>query len=355
MNTPHLELDIVKVEELYRRFIAALPDFEVYYSVKTNDDPRVLATLKHCGAKFEIVSPSDLEAIANLNVTGEEVIHSNPVAHHDNITAAYAYGVRVFTCQSRATIDAIAEHAPNCNVVVRVSMPKTNKRATINLDKFGVGIHEVGALIEYARSKRLTPCGLTFHVGGQNVHPTSWVYALHQALPVMERYDLTLCDISGGFPAQFRGDEPSIEMIGKIIAPVVKHYSKRSNGSIKFAAEPGRYIAAEAGTLVYTVLDVHQRGKKTYVYIDGSIFGPLKMYVHHPYPVSVDGKEDAPVKEYVLTTNTCDGKDIIDSMIKLPVHIKAGDTLRFHKAGAYTKPFVNLEYAGLKKHAVVYV
>lgn len=352
MYTPRLELDIGKIEEQFTRFRGALPQFEVYYSVKTNDDPLVLKRLQELGSKFEIVSPSDLEAVLRVDVPPSAIIHSNPVPHPDYVQRMHQGGISVFFTQSKGTIDTIARFAPGSKLVLRVSMPETNELATVNLDKFGADITEVPELLRYAEAKQLQPYGLAFHVGGQNTRIGSWTYALQKVLPVADKYGLPFVDISGGFPISFRGDEPTIEEIGAIITPLVEPYKSK----MQFATEPGRYIVSDAGTLVYTILDVHQRGDKRYAYIDGSIFGSLAIYPCHPFPVSIDGKDtqETEKRHYVLTTNTCDGRDIVSPEIELPANLAPGDILRFHKAGAYTLPFVNVEYAGLKSHKVIY-
>ncbi len=347
-NTPRLELDIRKVAIQYRAFKKALPDVTVYYSVKTNDHPAVLSELKALGSKFEIVSSSDLEAIARASIPAGDVICSNPVAHPDDVKRAYDYGVRVFCCQSTATINVIAAYAPDASVMIRMSMPHVNQQATVNLDKFGNQAEEIDALITYVLSKGLHPYGIHFHVGGQQIHRESWMQSIEQVMPIMQRHHLPFLDMSGGFPVDFKGDEPTIEEIGAVTNPIMKKHR-----DIIFAAEPGRYIVSNAGTLIYRVLDVLKREDKEYVYIDGSIFGTLKMYAHHPFPCTIEGKDDAPKRRFVLTTNTCDGKDIIDENIALPENIQPGDVLTFHKASADTLPFVNLEYAGLKRHEVI--
>ncbi len=350
MYTPRLELDISKIDQQFTRFRQALPDFEVYYSVKTNDDPLVLKRLRELGSKFEIVSPSDLEAVIRVDAPPAAIIHSNPVPHPDDVQKLHETGISVFAAQSPTTIETIAHFAPGSNIVLRVSMPKTNALAKVNLDKFGADIDELDGLIAYAQRKQLQPYGLTFHVGGQNTRIQSWVEALQSILPVVEKHRLPFVDIAGGFPVSFQGDEPSIEEIGEAITSLIRPYVN----TVQFAAEPGRYIVSDAGTLVYTVLDVHQRGDKTYAYLDGSIFGALAIYACHPFPISVEGKDRQSVKSFVLTTNTCDGRDIINRQVMLPEDLAPGDTLYFYKAGAYTKPFVNVEYAGLKPHKVIY-
>ena len=60
-----------------------LPGAEVYYAVKANPHPAVLAAFAALGSGFEISSTLELDAVLDLGVGGERIICSNPVKRPD--------------------------------------------------------------------------------------------------------------------------------------------------------------------------------------------------------------------------------------------------------------------------------
>ena len=76
--TPYLALDPARGAERFRELAAALPGVAVYYAVKANPDPRLLARLHAAGCRFEAASWTEVRAAIKAGADPGTVLYTNP-------------------------------------------------------------------------------------------------------------------------------------------------------------------------------------------------------------------------------------------------------------------------------------
>ncbi len=64
----------------------------MYYAMKCNPDPRVLATLHRLGCRLEVASYPELAQLVAIGVDPADVLFSNPVKPVEHIRQAYRAG-----------------------------------------------------------------------------------------------------------------------------------------------------------------------------------------------------------------------------------------------------------------------
>ena len=67
-------------------------------------------------------------------------------------------------------------------------------------------------------------------------------------------FNLELLDIGGGFPGHEQGEISFVEMSGFINSSLEKYFSDHIKNGVKVIAEPGRYFASAAYTLVANII-----------------------------------------------------------------------------------------------------
>src|SRR5215468_7541673 len=105
---PCLVVDLDVVRENYQAFAKALPDSRVFYAVKANPAPEVLALLASLGSCFDIASVSEVEMVLAAGASPDRISYGNTIKKERDIARAFALGVRLFAVDCRAEVEKIA-------------------------------------------------------------------------------------------------------------------------------------------------------------------------------------------------------------------------------------------------------
>ena len=120
-ETPFLAMDGDVVLSKYLTMRACFPSATIYYAVKANPVPDLVALLAAVGAGFDISSRHELDLCLSLNVAAEQLSYGNPLKSADDIAYAYKHGVRCFAFDSQTELEKLALHAPGAGVCVDCS------------------------------------------------------------------------------------------------------------------------------------------------------------------------------------------------------------------------------------------
>src|SRR5215831_12439112 len=105
---PCLVVDLDVVRENYQAFAKALPDSRVFYAVKANPAPEVLALLASLGSCFDIASVSEVEMVLAAGASPDRISYGNTIKKERDIARAFALGVRLFAVDCREEVEKIA-------------------------------------------------------------------------------------------------------------------------------------------------------------------------------------------------------------------------------------------------------
>ena len=354
MDTPYLAIDLDRVrrnmEELRRCFSLLRP--RVFYSVKANASPRVLTTIAGLDCGFDVASIGEIRALCRIGVSPDVMCFSSTIKVPAHIAEAYALGIRLFAFDSEEELKKLSRLAPRARVILRLEVPHLGSRWPL-AGKFGATPAASLGLLRSAERLELQPYGLTFHVGSQCVRTASWLDALAISYRVWDEaakrdIRLQLLNLGGGLPATYTEDVPSIAEIGN----TVSRQALRTFGpEIDYAIEPGRFVVADSGTLVTSVIGKARRKNRLWIFVDLSIYtGLLEVIGGWTYPITT-GRDDQPKQIVTLAGPSCDSTDIIAGEIELP-ELEVGDRIALLTAGAYTTAYEN--YNGLAFPEVVY-
>ncbi|MCU1346678.1 MAG: ornithine decarboxylase [Acidimicrobiia bacterium] len=343
--TPFLMVDCDVVRSRYQNLVRALPGFRTHFAVKCNPSPRIIRAIVNQGGSFEIASLAELQLVTAQGARASEVLYSNPVKPAAHIAAARAAGVRRFAFDSESELRKLAHHAPGAEVYVRLAVDDHNSLFPLSA-KFGTSIDEAERLLLMTYELGLVPLGVTFHVGSQCLDVTAWAAAIGRVGILLRRMlrhgvRLEMLDIGGGFPARYVDGCPSIDRIGTAIAAAIASLPYRP---ATLVSEPGRYLVAEAGTMVATVIGVADRNGQRWVYLDVGGYNGLMEAVQTggrwAFPISTSAHGDALI-ECTVTGPSCDSSDTMFYGVSLPNGITDGDRLVIGCAGAYSLSYAS--------------
>lgn len=328
------------------RFFATGFQGQSYYAVKANPDPVIIEAIRAGGVDhFDVASLAEVEQIAAA-APGAAMAFMHPIKARGAIRRAYFdYGIRDFALDSPAELAKIREAtdgATDLGLFVRVAVDNTGAQVGLS-GKFGVRGKKAVKLVRQARihAARL---GLCFHVGSQAMHPDAYARALRalQQIILKARVVVDVIDVGGGFPARYPHlDPPPLDAYFQAIERVVEE-ELSITWTCDLWCEPGRALAAEAGTVLARV--ELRKGKRLYLnegtygaLFDAGAFG----FVYPARRIRVDRPENAAVSmaPFTLYGPTCDAIDAMPGPFWLPADVDEGDYIEFDMLGAYGATF----------------
>jgi ornithine decarboxylase len=337
---PFVILDTRIVREKARRFRAAMPRVRPHYAVKANPDLRVIQALMQEGVGCEIASNAELELLLRLGVRAADVFYSNPMKSREAIARASAKGVEWFVLDSVDELRRIREVKADAKLYVRINTPNIGSDWPLS-GKFGAGAVETREIVATAAKLGADLAGVTFHVGSQCRNPENWRVGIDKARGVFDAMlkaglKPRLLDIGGGFPVRHVKPIPSIEVIGEVVNDAIQAFPD----DVEVVAEPGRYLASDAGYFVCRVVGTTTRGGKRWMHWDAGLFGGvIETTGGLKYKIRTD--RSGPDVPWHVAGPTCDSVDVVLRDEPLPSDLQEGDFIYIRNAGAYTNAYAS--------------
>jgi len=342
------------VRDNYQAFAKALPDSRVFYAVKANPAPELLALLASLGSCFDAASIAEIEMVLAAGATAERISFGNTIKKERDVARAYALGVRQFAVDCTAEVDKIARAAPKSRVFCRFLRDCAGAEWPLSR-KFGCDPAMAIDVLEHAHRLGLVAHGVSFHVGSQPPRTQSWDGALKSAAAIFrgcaERgINLTMVNLGGGFPAKYLKEVPAVKAYGRsIFRALRKHFGNRIPDTI---IEPGRGLVGDAGIIEAEVVLISRKSETDtvrWVYLDLGKFGGLAETADEMirYPIRTPRDGDA-LSPCVLAGPTCDSVDVLyeKKPYDLPVSLEIGDKVLIEGTGAYTATYASVSFNG---------
>jgi ornithine decarboxylase len=352
--TPCLVIDLDVIAETYDALVDALPLARVFYAVKANPAPEILATLESRGSCFDTASRGEIEMVLASGAGSDRVSFGNTIKKERDIAWAFEQGVRLFAFDSAEELEKLARVAPGAKVFCRILMECGGAEWPLSR-KFGCAPEMATDLLARARTMGLDPYGVSFHVGSQQTDLDQWDVAIGRAAAMFSALahadiDLRMVNIGGGFPARYRNDVAPLRAYADAVMRAFRRHF--GNKIPEIIVEPGRSMVGQAGVIESEVVLVSRKDyadEKRWVFLDIGKFGGLAETmdeaIKYRFSTDRDGGATGPV---VLAGPTCDSADILyeNTDYRLPLDLKAGDKVRIHATGAYTTTYSSVAFNG---------
>jgi ornithine decarboxylase len=353
-QTPCVVVDVEAVRAQYRALRALFPSTTIFYAIKANPAPTVIAALAELGAHFDLASAGEISRCREIGIAPQRMSFGNTIKREAEIADAHRGGIDLFAFDSLAELEKLSRAASGARVFCRILV--SGKGAEWPLThKFGCAEAMAVDLLLAARKLGLRPVGVSFHVGSQQTDPTRWQGAIAEAAKVFRScasagLDLELLNVGGGFPAHYRTPVPPISAYADAIdGALAKHFG---GARPHLLVEPGRFMVADAGLLrsevLLTARKSHEASRR-WITIDAGRFNGLPETLGERIRYRIRTPHDgAPSESAILAGPTCDSADVIyhHPDFRLPHDLSIGDPIDFLSAGAYTASYAAVEFNG---------
>jgi diaminopimelate decarboxylase len=353
-DTPLYVYSAGQILDRYRLFSQsfAARDHLICYSVKANSNLSILKLLADQGSGFDIVSGGELERILEVNKkAAQRVVFSGVGKTADEIDLALAAGILIFNVESEAEVELLAERARRRLVRARVALrvnpdvfADTHPYISTGLreHKFGIDIKAARAVYqEVKRSKYLDPVGISVHIGSQIKTAEPFGAALAAVAELIRELEadgihIKFVDAGGGLGIDYQGSSSSFNPAAEVEKYAAAIESALAGLDVRLLLEPGRFLIAQAGTLLARVLNVKRNGSKTFVITDAGMNDLIRPALYQAYhqilPVVHDGQAKATVVDVVGPV--CESGDFFARDREMP-EVKQGDLVAILDTGAY--------------------
>ncbi len=345
-GTPLFVLDHNKLRRNYRTFKKNLPRVQCYYAVKANTHPEIIKTLFLEGSSFDVASYNEFMQIYEyIKHFGEEdkdffiwdkIIFSNTIKDKDTLSKIKRYRPLV-SFDNSDELKKIKTYCDTAGLILRLKVPDTGSQVEMS-SKFGAEPGDAASLISQASDAGLRVEGLSFHVGSQCTNFDNYSAALAITSEILndarsKGYDMNIVDIGGGFPVPYDAQVPEFAKLAKLIN---SECQRLFPADVEIIAEPGRFLAATAATLITEIIGKSRRDGKIFYYINDGVYHTFSGVIFDHWLPNFTAFKSGEIEVCAVVGQTCDSFDKISLSIQLPVNLEIGDYLLTENIGAYS-------------------
>jgi diaminopimelate decarboxylase len=346
-GTPLYIYSKATLERHYRAFERALKEHGhlVCYSVKSNSNLAVIATMAKLGSGFDVVSEGELRRVKAAGGDLHKAVFSGVGKTRGEIAYALSEGIRCLNVESEEELGVVSEEAKKAGIVAPVALrinpdvdAKTLPAISTGLrsNKFGVWREDAVRLYKrIAADPNLKASGLDCHIGSQM---TSSVPILEAADIMIDIYKELLrdgikvdhIDLGGGLGVTYDEEQPPSP--DDFFSGIIERFRDLD---CDIYVEPGRAMVANAGIFVCRALYQKDNGDKHFVITDGSMSDLIRPALYGAYMTIENAVErkDAKARKCDVVGPVCESDDFLGKERMLDV--RDGDILAVRGAGAY--------------------
>lgn len=320
---------------------------QIFFAVKANTALAILKTIKKAGLGAEVVSPGEVFICLKAGFAPTQILYNNIARKKEDIVYALKKGVKYFNFeaidQARRLDQCAGDLKKKLKLFVRLNpgiFPDTHAHLSTGApaSKFGIEASQLDQVIACAQGLRHSQLvGIHSHIGSQILSPKPFVRGARKVMHFVEYFirhgiKIKYVNLGGGFGVPYKPAESRLNF-----KPIIKAYKKLCDQyRVKIFLEPGRFIVANAGYIVSSVISIKKRqGRLLYIIDAGMTENPrpaLYGAYHHIEPII---KKKGRLQRVRIAGPLCENSDEF-GVFSLPP-LRLGDRLIIHNCGAYTR------------------
>ncbi|MEM8517351.1 diaminopimelate decarboxylase [Janthinobacterium sp. CAN_S7] len=355
-STPFYAYERAHITRRVSALRAALPaGVHVHYAMKANPMPAVVQCLAGLVDGIDVASGGELATALDTPMAPQCISFAGPGKRDGELAQAVAAGVLI-NVESGAQVERVALASERLGVTARVAvrvnpdfaLRRTGMRMGGGAQPFGVDAALVPALLGRIGQLGLDFHGLHLYAGSQNLSAAALVEA--QALSVQLALQLAdsapaplrTLNIGGGFGVPYFPGDQALEL-----APVAQGLQRqlailaRAAPGARLNLELGRYLVAEAGIYVCTVLERKVSHGQVFLVTDGGLHhhlaasGNFGQLIRKNYPVAIGNRLQGGAREVASVVGPlCTPLDLLADQMEM-ARAQEGDLVVVFQSGAY--------------------
>ena len=345
-GTPTFVYSKAAIVDAYTQFDAAFSRHEhrICYAVKANSNLAVLGLLAALGASFDIVSGGELQRVLRAGGRANRIVFSGVGKQAWELREALTAGISCFNVESEFELEQLQniaqdmdKHAP---ISIRVNPDVdagTHPYISTGLKENKFGVSTSAALALYARASKMSHIsvvGIDCHIGSQITELAPFLEAMTKVIELVDCLEadgiaLKHIDLGGGIGVRYKDEEPiNLDAFAASVLQLLEHRKQ----TLLF--EPGRYIVANAGVLLSTVIGTKNNEGKDFAIIDAAMNDLIRPALYQSWQkVELLKPSIGTRRSYDLVGPVCETGDFLAKDRELA--LTQGDQVAIHSSGAY--------------------
>ena len=320
----------------------------IFYSIKSNSNQAILKLMNSLDIGADVVSVGELKRALEAGFDPNKIIFEGVGKSDQDLLYAIHKNIRLINTESLEEIKLLDNLANEKNKIVDIGVrlnPDVDGETLSKIstgkktDKFGIEFENLDKIIKLVKScKNLNLIGISCHIGSQISKIEAYKNTFSQMKMAADKciesgIDIKHVDLGGGFHVKYEDSDPdfNIDMVKEELDNCFTH----TNYELSF--EPGRYLIAEAGVTVTSIVTIKNNGGINYLIVDAGMNTLIRpaMYGAHHEILAIDVKSDE-FMDYAIAGPICESSDVFLKNIKLAKQ-KIGNLLVIKNTGAYGK------------------
>jgi len=345
--TPFYVYSQSKISDTYNQLKNTLKT-EIFYAVKANSNQAIIKLISNLGAGADVVSLGELKRAISAGVNPKKIIFEGIGKTKKDITYAIEKNIRLINIESVDELQRINELAQSQNKKVDVGIrlnPNIDAKTLDKIstgkktDKFGIDTNKLDNIFQVLEvSTNINPISISCHVGSQifNINIFSEIFKKmknNAKIFTDKGYAIKYIDLGGGLGVKYKKDEEILNL--KLVKNEMDKYFNHTPYNLSF--EPGRYLVANAGILVTSIITIKNNGGINFIITDAgmhSLIRPALYDAHHE--IEVIESNNNQLIDYTIAGPICESSDIFSKKISLPKQ-KVKNLIVIKDTGAYGK------------------
>ena len=320
----------------------------IFFSVKSNSNQAILKLMQSLDIGADVVSIGELKRSLSAGFDPSKIIFEGVGKSKRDLLFAMQQNIRLINTESLEEIRLLESLATEKNkridIGVRlnpdidggtISKISTGKKT----DKFGIEVIEIDNIISLIKNcKNLNLVSISCHIGSQISNVDAFKNTFRAMKEAADKFieaglNIKHVDLGGGFHVRYNDSDPELNMIK--VKKELDHCFSNVNYELSF--EPGRYLIAEAGLLVTSIITRKQNGGINYLIVDAgmnTLIRPAMYNAHHD--IEAINKTSDNLINYTIAGPICESSDIFLKNTELSEQ-HVDDLLIIKNTGAYGK------------------
>ena len=320
----------------------------IFYSIKSNSNQAILKLMNSLDIGADVVSVGELKRALEAGFDPNKIIFEGVGKSDQDLLYAIHKNIRLINTESLEEIKLLDNLAneKNKNVDIGVRLNPDVDGETLSkistgkkTDKFGIEFENLDKIIKLVKScKNLNLIGISCHIGSQISKIEAYKNTFSQMKMAANKFiesgiNIKHVDLGGGFHVKYEESDPDFNI--EMVKEELDNCFTQTKYELSF--EPGRYLIAEAGVTVTSIVTIKNNGGINYLIVDAGMNTLIRpaMYGAHHEILAIDVKSEE-IMDYAIAGPICESSDVFLKNIKLAKQ-KIGNLLVIKNTGAYGK------------------
>jgi diaminopimelate decarboxylase/aspartate kinase len=343
-GTPFYLYALERIERQIERLRGALPQprSRIAYACKANFHPAIFRLAQRLGLGIDAVSPMESERALACGVPPGDILFTANNVAPEALLALHDRGVRV-NLGSLSDVRRFAARRADTEVFLRLN-PGVGEGHHAHVvtggtdSKFGMPEAEILEARAILSTRNIRVIGLHAHIGSGILETAPLLEAARRLARAAESLpDVRALNVGGGIGVPYRPGDPEFDLAayGQGLDEIVREAERALGRELELWVEPGRFLVAQAGTLVAVVTCRKETAGHVYIGLDTGMNHLLRPALYGSYhSIRNLTRPDAPIEFADVVGNICESTDILALSRPLPAAVE-GDLLAIEDVGAY--------------------